>query len=67
MYKAVEGADALVVSTDWDDFKSPDWGRVASLMKHRVVFDGRNLYRPTQMAAAGFSHVSVGRAPVSAR
>ncbi|MBY0307867.1 MAG: UDP-glucose/GDP-mannose dehydrogenase family protein, partial [Phycisphaerales bacterium] len=67
MYEAVKGADGLVISTDWDEFKSPDWARVAQLVKGRVVFDGRNLYKPSAMAAAGFSHYGVGRQPVMAK
>jgi UDPglucose 6-dehydrogenase len=66
MYEAVKGADALVVCTDWDEFKSPNWEKVAQLMKSKVVFDGRNLYKPAQMKDAGFSHYSVGRQPVKA-
>ena len=64
MYAAAEGADALVIATDWDEFKSPDLERLAKVMKSKVVFDGRNLYRPQQMKAAGFRYVSVGRATV---
>ena len=64
MYSALQDADALVVSTDWDEFKSPDFDRLAKLMKGKVIFDGRNLYRPQQMADNKFSHYSVGRAPV---
>ncbi len=64
MYKAAEGADALVVCTDWDDFKSPNWEKLAASMKGKVVFDGRNLYRPATMKEHGFAHYSVGRAPV---
>ena len=64
MYDAIEGADGLIVSTDWDEFKSPDFARVSKLMRQHVLFDGRNLYRPSQMQQAGFSHYSVGRAPV---
>ncbi len=63
MYAVADGADALIVATDWDDFKSPDFARVAKSMKSRVIFDGRNLYRPQQMKDLGFSHYSVGRAP----
>jgi UDPglucose 6-dehydrogenase len=65
MYGALEGADALVISTDWDDFKSPDFTRMKGLMKSPVIFDGRNLYRQGPMRAAGFTYVSVGRAPVT--
>jgi UDPglucose 6-dehydrogenase len=64
MYAAVEGADALVVCTDWDEFKNPDFERIARVMKDRVVFDGRNLYRRQQMGDLGFTYYSVGRAPV---
>jgi UDPglucose 6-dehydrogenase len=64
MYEAVKGADGLVVCTDWDEFKSPDWDRLASLMNHKVVFDGRNLYRRGQLGERGFYYYSVGRAPV---
>jgi UDPglucose 6-dehydrogenase len=64
MYEAAKGADALIVCTDWDEFKSPDWGRLASLMKQKVVFDGRNLYRRGQLGERGFWYYSVGRAPV---
>jgi UDPglucose 6-dehydrogenase len=64
MYKCIENADGLVLSTDWDDFKSPDFARMAQLMKHKVIFDGRNLYKPAAMREAGFNHYGVGRAPV---
>ncbi|GAB4382905.1 MAG: UDP-glucose/GDP-mannose dehydrogenase family protein [Phycisphaerales bacterium] len=64
MYEAVADADALVISTDWDDFKSPDFRRVSSLMRSRVIFDGRNLYRRQHLGEMGFYYYSVGRAPV---
>lgn len=64
MYRAARGADALVVCTDWDEFKSPDWERLAAALKTRLIFDGRNLYRPAQMHDLGFTYYSVGRAPV---
>jgi UDPglucose 6-dehydrogenase len=64
MYEAATGADGLVVCTDWDEFKSPDWDRLAAVMKHKVIFDGRNLYRRGHMGERGFSYYSVGRAPV---
>ncbi len=67
MYDAASGADALVISTDWDEFKSPDLERLARAMRSRVIFDGRNLYRTATMAQAGFAYYSVGRAPVSTR
>ncbi len=61
MYEAATGADALVICTDWDDFKSPDFDRLASLMRSRTIFDGRNLYRPDAMRALDFAYYSVGR------
>lgn len=61
MYEAAAGADALVISTDWDEFKSPDFARLAKALKGRTIFDGRNLYRPSQIAQAGFTYHSVGR------
>jgi UDPglucose 6-dehydrogenase len=64
MYAALEGADGLVISTDWDDFKSPDFARMKGLMKRAVIFDGRNLYRRGTMLQHGFTYVSVGRAAV---
>ncbi|KAA0216665.1 MAG: UDP-glucose/GDP-mannose dehydrogenase family protein [Leptolyngbya sp. PLA3] len=67
MYDALTGADALVVSTDWDDFKSPDFRRIGGLMRSRVIFDGRNLYRRQHLGDLGFHYYSVGRAPVVPR
>ncbi len=64
MYEAAKGADALVISTDWDEFKSPDFGRLAQIMRGKAIFDGRNLYRRGQLGEKGFWYYSVGRAPV---
>ncbi len=64
IYAAAKGADAVVISTDWDEFKSPDFGRLAETMSGRAIFDGRNLYRRQDMAKLGFDYISVGRAPV---
>jgi UDPglucose 6-dehydrogenase len=64
LYEAARGADALVICTDWDEFKSPDWARLGSLMKQKVIFDGRNLYRRGHLGEQGFHYYSVGRAAV---
>lgn len=64
MYEAVKGADGLVVCTDWDQFKSPDWAKLAATMKQKVIFDGRNLYRRGHLGEQGFHYYSVGRSPV---
>jgi len=63
-YDALEGADALVIHTEWDPYRRPDFGRIRALLNQPVVFDGRNLYRPERMARHGFEYHSIGRAAV---
>jgi len=63
-YAALEGADALVICTDWDEFKYPNFEKIASAMKASVIFDGRNLYRLHAMKEAGFTYYSIGRETV---
>ena len=58
---ACEGADGLVVVTEWKEFRSPDFDALKRLLKEPLVFDGRNLYEPDVVRAAGFEHVSIGR------
>lgn len=60
-YDTLNGADALVIVTEWQEFRNPDFGLMARLLRHPVVFDGRNLYDPAQMAEAGFRYFSIGR------
>lgn len=60
-YQALEGADALVVFTDWPQFRTPDFDALSAKLKRKVVFDGRNLYDPASMAKKGFHYVCVGR------
>jgi UDPglucose 6-dehydrogenase len=60
-YDALAGADALVVVTDWNEYRFPDFGRIKSSLKSPVVIDGRNLYDPAKMAQLGFTYRSVGR------
>jgi UDPglucose 6-dehydrogenase len=59
---ALKGADALLIVTEWKPFKSPDFGLMKKLLKQPVVFDGRNLYDPARVRAAGLEYFSVGRA-----
>ncbi|GAB4108425.1 MAG: UDP-glucose/GDP-mannose dehydrogenase family protein [Phycisphaeraceae bacterium] len=61
---ALNAADALVICTDWDEFKFPDFDEVKATLKSPVIFDGRNLYRPEMMQELGFVYFSVGRHPV---
>ena len=60
-YAAVEGADALLLVTEWSQYRDPDWARVASLMRGERVYDGRNLYTPDEVMAAGLQYAGVGR------
>jgi UDPglucose 6-dehydrogenase len=60
-YEAVEGADALVVVTEWNEFREPDFRRMKSLMRRPAVFDGRNIYDPKQLRELGFHYEGIGR------
>ena len=60
-YEALEGADALLVLTEWSVFRTPDFDKLASLLKAKVVFDGRNLYDIQKMIDCGFYYNSIGR------
>lgn len=63
-YDVLEGADALAVVTDWNQFRDPDFEKIKDLLKAPIVFDGRNLYVPERMGEAGFAYFSIGRLPV---
>jgi UDPglucose 6-dehydrogenase len=60
-YEALRGADALVVVTDWNEYRHPDFERMKELLKQPIVVDGRNLYDPARMRALGFTYLSIGR------
>jgi UDPglucose 6-dehydrogenase len=60
-YDALAGADALAIVTEWNEFREPDFGKMRALMKAPVIFDGRNIYSPEQMASLGFTYFSIGR------
>jgi UDPglucose 6-dehydrogenase len=59
--KALEGADALIVATEWKIFRSPDFAAMKSVLKHPVIFDGRNLYDPKALRDQGFEYEPIGR------
>jgi UDPglucose 6-dehydrogenase len=63
-YETLENADALVIFTDWQEFRNPNFELIASKLKQSVIFDGRNLYDPKVVKDAGFDYYSIGRAPV---
>lgn len=60
-YDALTGADALVIVTEWNDFREPDFARMKRLMRQPVIFDGRNLYDPAQIRERGFEYTCIGR------
>jgi UDPglucose 6-dehydrogenase len=62
-YDAMSGADAVVIVTEWNEFRALDWPRVKTLLRTPTVIDLRNIYKPEDMSAAGFYYVSIGRAP----
>ena len=62
-YDALEGADALVVVTDWNEYRHPDFARIKGTLRRPIVIDGRNLYNPAKMKALGFEYDSIGRHP----
>jgi UDPglucose 6-dehydrogenase len=63
-YDVLHGADALLLVTEWNEFRNPEFARVKSLLKNPVIFDGRNVYSPAKMKEMGFTYYSIGRAPV---
>ncbi len=65
-YGCLEGADALAIVTEWNEFRNPDFEVMLRLMRSPVIFDGRNLYDPARMAALGFAYQGIGRAAVEA-
>jgi UDPglucose 6-dehydrogenase len=65
-YDALPDADALVIATDWNEYRHPNFIRVRDALARPVLVDGRNLYDPARMAALGFTYHSIGRAHVCA-
>jgi UDPglucose 6-dehydrogenase len=60
-YDALKGADALILVTEWQEFRNPDFALMAKTMRQRVIFDGRNLYDPAKVRALGFTYQGIGR------
>jgi UDPglucose 6-dehydrogenase len=60
-YGCIEGADALLIVTEWQAFRNPNFERIMSIMRSPVIFDGRNIYDPVQLRELGFTYYSVGR------
>ena len=66
-YDTLEGADAMLLLTEWNEFRRPDFDRMKSLMKTPVIFDGRNQYEAERMIQRGFEYYCIGRKPVESR
>lgn len=61
-YECLEGADALIIATEWNEFRTPDFLKMVKSLKHKVIFDGRNLFDCDAIKNLGFYYVSIGRA-----
>jgi UDPglucose 6-dehydrogenase len=66
-YDAINQADALVICTEWGVFRNPDFDKISSLLKDKVIFDGRNLFDLNEMTEKGFFYSSIGRSVISAK
>jgi UDPglucose 6-dehydrogenase len=64
-YDAAQDADAILIATEWPEFRTPDFDRLSSILKNKVIFDGRNLYDLTVMKELGYSYYSIGREVVN--
>ena len=60
MYTALEGADALLILTEWPVYQEPDFEKMKQLLKTPLIFDGRNIYKPSLIKKAGFQYYGVG-------
>ena len=60
-YAALEDADALVIVTEWNEFRRPDFDKIKSLLKEPIIMDGRNLFDPKKMSEIGFEYEGIGR------
>jgi UDPglucose 6-dehydrogenase len=63
-YAALKDADGVVILTEWNEFRALDFRRIRNLLKRPLMVDLRNIYRPDEMAKAGFAYVSIGRPEV---
>jgi len=63
-YEALKNADALIIATEWSEFRTPEFEKISSILKNKVIFDGRNVYDRDQMKQLGFHYESVGREAV---
>jgi UDPglucose 6-dehydrogenase len=60
-YQALQNAEALIIATEWSEFRTPDFERMEKEIKHKIIFDGRNLFDVYKMRELGYHYVSIGR------
>jgi UDPglucose 6-dehydrogenase len=60
---AIKGADALLLVTEWPEFRLPDWNKIKNVMNGHIIFDGRNIYNASDIAKAGFTYYGIGLQP----
>jgi UDPglucose 6-dehydrogenase len=60
MYGVLDGADALVIITEWHEFDAPDFELIKNKLKNKIIFDGRNLYNPKKVKEAGIKYYCIG-------
>ena len=67
-YEAAQDADAVLILTEWEEFRTIDWQRLGGVVERRLIIDGRNMFNARDVSAHGFHYVSIGRPPaLSAR
>jgi UDPglucose 6-dehydrogenase len=64
-YEALQGADALIIATEWSEFRTPDFMKISALLNNKAIFDGRNLFDLKQMEDLGYHYVSIGRRKIN--
>lgn len=60
-YETIKGADALILVTEWLNYREPDFDQMKALMKSPVIFDGRNIFHPNKLKDLGFTYYGIGR------
>ena len=60
-YEALQNADALIIATEWNEFRTPEFEKIESSLKNKAIFDGRNLFTVEEMRASGWHYESIGR------
>lgn len=60
-YECLEGADALIIATEWNEFRTPNFLKIVTALKNKVIFDGRNLFETNAIKELGFYYESIGR------